>query len=66
MIRPARRSVLALAAALALCGTLAACAGRDAPPQQGDRYTRDPVTVGHAAWCDSLPPMGYCTISGKR
>ncbi len=42
------------------------CVVIDAGPPPGARFQRDPALAGHAAWCDSIPPSGYCITRDRR
>ena len=55
--------------ALALAGVLAgvaACTGGQSPPQASAERPSDPVLLGHAQWCGTNPPSGYCPGGHKR
>jgi len=43
---------------LSLLAALGACASGFNPGPASD----DPRAAGHAAWCGSLPPSGYCIV----
>ncbi|MGH7005289.1 MAG: hypothetical protein ACREIP_15205 [Alphaproteobacteria bacterium] len=44
---------------------LTACTGPEGRPAPPD-LSGDPVLLGHAVWCGSNPPSGYCPGSYKR
>ncbi len=53
------------AAALALmAAALAGCTPPAAPPAQS--ASPDEALQGHAQWCGTNPPSGYCSIDDKR
>jgi len=44
---------------------LAACVGGESAPPPAER-AGDPLLLGHAAWCGTNPPSGYCPGGYKR
>lgn len=53
------------AAALALlAAALAGCTTQPAPPAPS--ASPDEALQGHAQWCGTNPPSGYCSIDDKR
>lgn len=46
-----------------LAAALAGCTPPAPPAQSG---TSDEAVQGHAQWCGTNPPSGYCSIDDKR
>lgn len=55
------------AAAAAAVAALSACASYPPPDTSAaPPAARDPILLGHAAWCGTNPPSGYCPSSYRR
>jgi hypothetical protein len=54
-----------LAAALAVALSLGACVPPRATPAS-ETGAPDPALQGHAQWCNTSPPSGYCGVDDLR
>lgn len=59
----AKKTARHAAGLLLLAAALAACTPQP-PPAPG--VAADEALQGHAQWCGTNPPSGYCTIDDKR
>ena len=60
-----RMSLVPRIAVLAAALVLGACVPPRAPPAS-ETGASDPALQGHAQWCNTSPPSGYCSVDDKR
>lgn len=59
----AKKAARYVAGLLLLAAAVAACTPQPPPPPG---VAADEAVQGHARWCGTNPPSGYCTIDDKR